>query len=182
MTVLIILFVIVLQRISELIIARSNEKKLKSQGGIEYGQEHYPYMVCMHAAFLLSLIAEVLLLHRTISPIWMVFVPVIFFSQAIRYWAIASLGIRWNTKIILMPEEQVVITGPYQYFRHPNYVAVTAEILFFPLLFEAYGTAILFTILNVMMLSVRIPAEERALKAHTNYQSAFRLMDQSETE
>ncbi|AZB43280.1 isoprenylcysteine carboxyl methyltransferase [Bacillus sp. FJAT-42376] len=181
MTVLILFLIIVLQRVSELFIAKANEKKLKARGGREYGSGHYPYMVCMHAAFLLSLIGEIVLLHRSISPIWMFLIPVIFFAQAVRYWAIASLGTRWNTKIILMPEEQVVVSGPYQYFRHPNYAAVTAEIILFPLLFQAYGTAVLFTVLNALMLAVRIPAEEKALKEHTDYQRAF-LLDRHEPE
>ncbi|MGD6815823.1 isoprenylcysteine carboxyl methyltransferase family protein [Metabacillus sp. 84] len=175
MTVILLLTVMVLQRLSELVIASSNEKKLKGLGGVEYGQNHYPYMVILHAAFLLTLAGEIFLFSRTISPLWGIIVPLILITQVIRYWAIATLGTRWNTKIILMPEENVVVKGPYHYFRHPNYVAVTAEILLFPLLFQAYGTAILFTALNALMLSVRIPAEEQALKEHTDYTAAFRL-------
>ena len=49
------------------------------------------------------------------------------------------------------------------------------ELLVLPLLFGAYFTAILYSLLNVWMLSVRIPAEEKALKEATNYRETFSL-------
>ena len=81
-----------------------------------------------------------------------------------RIWCLTSLGKFWNTKIIVLPVLDVVIKGPYKFIRHPNYLIVTIELLVLPLLFSAYFTAIVFSLLNVWMLSVRIPAEEKALK------------------
>ena len=86
-----------------------------------------------------------------------------------RIWCLASLGKFWNTKIIILPGADVVRKGPYKWIRHPNYLIVTTELLVLPLLFGAYFTAIIFAFLNVWMLSVRIPAEEKALKEATNY-------------
>ena len=92
-----------------------------------------------------------------------------------RIWCLTSLGKFWNTKIIILPGADVVIKGPYKFIRHPNYLIVTTELLVLPLLFSAYFTAIVFSILNIWMLSVRIPTEERALKEVTNYKEEFRL-------
>ncbi|MTH52106.1 hypothetical protein GKZ89_01715 [Bacillus mangrovi] len=172
---ILLITILILQRISELGLARKNEKVSKGKGGIEYGKSHYPYMVSMHTAFLLALAAEALFVSEGLSPYWMILVPLIFLTQYVRYWAIRSLGSSWNTKIILLPEHDVTVIGPYRYFRHPNYAVVAAEILLIPLLFQAYITAIVFTVLNAAMLTVRIRAEEKALKEHSDYLNAFRL-------
>ncbi|MBM6619308.1 isoprenylcysteine carboxyl methyltransferase family protein [Bacillus suaedaesalsae] len=173
---LFILFVsiIVLQRVLELYIARKNEKWMKGQGGVEYGQEHYPIMVTMHIMFFVALLVEVLVLNKQLSSWWPVLLSLFFVTQAIRIWALSSLGKYWNTKIIVLPNTSIVKKGPYKYFRHPNYTIVALEILVIPMLFEAFWTAVIFTILNVLMLSVRIPLEEKALMSVTDYTEQFK--------
>ncbi|RKJ60500.1 isoprenylcysteine carboxyl methyltransferase, partial [Butyricicoccus sp. 1XD8-22] len=96
------------------------------------------------------------------------------FVQLMRIWCLMSLGIFWNTKIIILPGANIVKNGPYLFMRHPNYLVVCSEILVLPLMFNAYFTAILFTLLNFLMLSVRIPTEERALIEATNYSEQFK--------
>ncbi|MGG4491888.1 isoprenylcysteine carboxyl methyltransferase family protein [Metabacillus idriensis] len=167
------LFIIIFQRVSELLIAGRNEARLKKMGGEEHGSSHYPLIVSVHLLFLLSFTLEVILFNKQISPLWMIILPIIFMAQIIRYWAVFSLGPFWNTKIIIVPDLEVVAKGPYRFMRHPNYLVVAAEILFLPILFQAYFTAILFTILNAVILSIRIPAEEKALMEHTDYKKAF---------
>lgn len=166
---------IIAQRIVELIIAKQNEKWMRGQGAFEVGASHYPWMVAMHIAFFVSLIAEVTLLERSLSPFWMLFIGVFLVAQVMRIWCLVSLGKFWNTKIIVLPGADVVRRGPYKWIRHPNYLIVTTELLVLPLLFSSYFTAIVFGFLNVWMLSVRIPAEEKALKEATNYQEKFSL-------
>jgi methyltransferase len=84
-------------------------------------------------------------------------------AQALRWWAIGTLGWRWNTRIIVVPGAPPVTGGPYRFVRHPNYVAVVLEIASIPLIHGAWLTALIFSALNVALLAVRIPAEERAL-------------------
>lgn len=95
-------------------------------------------------------------------------------AQSGRIWVIRSLGKHWNTKIIVVPDADVVIKGPYKFFKHPNYIIVATEILVISLLFNAYYTAIIFSLLNVWMMMVRIPLEEKALKEHTEYSTVFK--------
>ena len=141
-----------------------------AQGAYEVGASHYLLMILLHVSFFISLLVEVTTFNLTPSPLFLVFLIMFLCVQGLRVWCLTSLGSFWNTKIIVLPGAHVVTKGPYKYLRHPNYLVVSMEIALLPLMFEAYFTAICFTILNAIMLSVRIPTEERALKEATNYE------------
>ncbi|WP_046175857.1 isoprenylcysteine carboxyl methyltransferase family protein [Domibacillus indicus] len=157
------------QRLLELVIARRNEKWMISQGGYEAGARHYPFMVALHVSFFASLIAEVVLLGKSISLAWPVWLVLFLLAQLGRVWTLRSLGPFWNTKIIVLPGAKIVKKGPYRWVRHPNYIIVTMELIIIPLLFQAYYTALIFTFLNALMLAVRIGAEEQALIEATDF-------------
>lgn len=169
-----IIGLVIVQRLIEVIIAKRNEKRMLTQGGYEVGASHYPYMLALHISFFISLVEEIWI--RQLEP--STFFPLLFFIfllvQALRIWCLASLRDFWNTKIIVLPGAHVVKKGPYVYFRHPNYLVVAAEIILLPLMFQAYITAIVFTLLNLAMMSVRIPLEEKALMEVTNYKEQFK--------
>lgn len=164
---------LILQRLVELWIARKNEKWMLEQGAIEYGHEHYRYMVWMHLLFFLVFFSEKILLNREMSNAWRWLLFVFILAQLVRIWALVSLGRYWNTKIIVLPNTNVIKKGPYRWIKHPNYLVVSLELLVIPLLFNAYITVVAFTILNIIMLSIRIPMEEHALKNHTRYEGVF---------
>lgn len=161
------------QRVLELLIAKRNELRMKQKGAIEFGQSHYPFIVSVHSLFFVSLILEVTLFHKHLTQNWSIFLVLFFIAQFGRIWALTSLGTFWNTKIIVLPEADIVKKGPYKFVKHPNYIIVAIELIVIPLLFQAFMTAIIFTILNAIILSIRIPAEERALKSLTEYKEAF---------
>jgi methyltransferase len=171
---LVFFLVIILQRTVELFIARNNEKWMKQQGAFEFGTIHYRYMVLIHFLFFAAFFLEKVILNRGISHHWLLLFVAFFVAQVVRIWAISSLGKYWNTKIIVLPNAKVVRSGPYCYIKHPNYFVVTIELVVIPLMFEAYYTAILFTILNVIILVIRIPEEEKALKKLTKYEETFK--------
>lgn len=178
MAIVMVLFIcvvgfIITQRIIELLVARNNENWIRSQGGYEVGANHYPYMVAIHIGFFLSLIIEFIVFKQEVSRFWIPLFVVFIILQMMRVWVIASLGRFWNTKILVLPGAHVVKKGPFHFIRHPNYVVVTSELIVIPLMFEAYFTAIVFTILNVAILSVRIPKEEAALREVTDYKEIF---------
>jgi len=83
--------------------------------------------------------------------------------QAFRVWILATLGPRWTTRIIVLPGQPLVASGPYRYFSHPNYAVVSAEIAVLPLALHLPVLALIFTLLNAAVLIVRIRAEARAL-------------------
>ncbi|TQR18022.1 isoprenylcysteine carboxyl methyltransferase family protein [Psychrobacillus vulpis] len=174
MLFLVIISLVILQRITEVIIAKRNEKKMLAQGAYEVGASHYPFMLALHFSFFIFLIVEVLFFDREISPLFPLFFLIFLFVQAFRIWCLTTLGQFWNTKIIILPNANIVRKGPYLYLKHPNYVVVCMEIVLLPLMFQAYFTAICFTLLNLAMLSVRIPMEEKALSEATDYHKEFK--------
>ena len=170
---LIIFGFVIIQRLVELVVAKRNEQWIKSQGGYEVGKSHYAYMVVLHVGFFVSFLLEFTLLNRGLSTFLMPLFTVFAVTQLIRIWVLSSLGRFWNTKIMILPGASVVRKGPFQFMRHPNYTIVCIEILVLPLMFNAYITALVFTLLNLYMLSVRIPIEEAALREGTNYEEVF---------
>ncbi len=152
----------IVQRLSELVIARRNEKWLLSQGAIQYGQDHYPFMISLHTLFIISIITEYIL--RGHPPISWLFLLLFLLVLAFKFWALSSLGKYWNTKIYRIPGVYPVKKGPYKFLKHPNYMEVVCEIVIIPLVFHLYYTAILFTVLNAIMLTVRIRVENKVWK------------------
>ena len=159
---------LILQRFSELILARRNEKYVRANGAREFDESGYKVIVLMHIAFLVSLVAEYVLLGRNLNHYWLPLILLFLVAQILRYWAIGTLGYYWNTKILVIPGTSLVAHGPYKYIRHPNYLAVTIEIAVIPLIFSCYITAIFFTLLNFILLRRRIIIEENALATNKN--------------
>ena len=164
---------VIIQRIVELFVARKNEQWIRAQGGYEVGAKHYPFMVAIHVGFFIALIFEVMVFERSMPSYWMFLFVVFACLQLMRVWVISSLGKFWNTKILVLPGAHVVKKGPFNFIRHPNYVVVTLEIITIPSMFGAYFTVLVFTILNFVILSIRIPIEEAALREVTDYKEVF---------
>jgi methyltransferase len=153
-----LLVLVTAQRLAELVIAKRNTADLLAKGAVEYGAGHYPAIVLLHAAWLVGLwlFAAGLEPNLPLAGVYLLL-------QAFRVWTLASIGRRWTTRIIVVPGETLVARGPYRFMRHPNYAVVIAEILVLPLVFGLHAYAVLFSVLNALMLWVRIGAEEKAL-------------------
>lgn len=153
-----------LERLVELAVSRRNANWSFARGGREFGQGHYPVMVAMHSALLLSCMAEVAFAHRPFIPAlgWPM-VAVVAASTVVRWWCAATLGKHWNPRLIIVPGAELVRSGPYRWIHHPNYTAVAVEVAALPLVYSAWLTAIVFTIANAAVLRVRITAENLAL-------------------
>jgi methyltransferase len=153
------------ERIAELVVSVRNARWSFARGGVEYGRRHFPPIVALHTGLLLACFAEAWLYDRPFLP-WLGWpaLLLVFASQGLRWWCIAVLGPRWNTRVIVVPGLPRVVRGPYRWLRHPNYVAVVVEGFALPLVHTAWITAIAFTVLNaILLLAVRIPCENRAL-------------------
>jgi len=162
-----LLAAIAAERTFELRLSRRNAKRALAQGGVEVGASHFRWMQLLHASFLACCALEVALLHRSFDPrLGLPMLALVFAAQALRYWAIATLGPRWNVRVIAQPGLPVVTSGPYRWVRHPNYLAVVVEGFAIPLVYGAWWTALAFTVLNAWLLRVRIAVEERALVEH----------------
>lgn len=156
----IILGLVTLQRVGELVLSRRNTSKLLQRGAIEVGAGHYPLLVALHAAWLVSL--WIFGWDREVYwPALAAFAAL----QGLRLWVLASLGSRWTTRIIVLPGAPLIAVGPYRYVSHPNYAIVTAEIALLPLALNLPFVALSFSVLNALVLAIRIRAETRALAA-----------------
>jgi methyltransferase len=163
-----IVFVVV-QRLLELRLARRNEAWAKSRGAIEYAPEHYPLFFALHTAWLISTLIEGWARGARLEGLWWLWLTVYALAQLGRYWVITTLGPYWNTRILIVPDGQRVRRGPYRFLSHPNYVVVALEVLTGPLIFGAWVTAVVFSLLNAaLLLGIRIPAEERALELYNS--------------
>jgi methyltransferase len=151
-------------RLVELAISRRNVAVLKSRGGVEVGAGHYPWMVLLHASFLAGCVLEVWLLDRAWLPaLGVPMLGLLAAGTGLRYWAIRTLGPRWSTRVIVVPGEPLVTTGPFRWLRHPNYLGVVLELAALPRVHTAWMTAVVFSILNGMLLRERIGVEDAAL-------------------
>lgn len=159
-----------LQRFFELRLSRRNEQMMLQRGGREHAPETYRRIVTLHAAWLATMLLEVLAGRRTFRPRLAAPAFGLFaVGQALRLIAIRTLGWRWSTRVMTVPgpEGVPVQHGIYQYLRHPNYLGVQLEILSVPLLHSAYLTSAMFGIANAFLLRDRIRREEQALEKNT---------------
>ncbi|MBA4493681.1 isoprenylcysteine carboxyl methyltransferase family protein [Paenactinomyces guangxiensis] len=161
---------VIAQRLFELQLADKNARWMKKQGGYEAGREHYLLIVVLHVLFFAGIWLEKWGLNAAYPGWWPIPLLLFLLAQSLRIWCIRSLGRYWNTRIWIVPGHSLQVRGPYKYLRHPNYGVVMLEMLLFPLIFGAYYTAVIGSILNaLLLLFVRIPAEERALMEAMNY-------------
>ena len=160
MTAWIILAAVALQRISELVLARRNTAALLARGATESGAGHYPFIVAVHALWLVALAVWVARMAPGIAPGWLAAYVVL---QLFRVWVLVSLGPYWTTRVITLADAPLVRRGPYRFMRHPNYAVVIAEIAALPLVFGAWPIALVFSILNAAVLAVRLRVENAVL-------------------
>jgi methyltransferase len=164
------LLALALERGFELALSRENAAWSRARGAIEYGQGHLPWMKLLHIAFFAGCLLEVWFASPPFRPVLAaVCLVVVLGSQALRYWAIATLGRRWNVAVLVLSGTRAEAGGPFRFVKHPNYVAVVLEGLAVPLMHSAFVTAVAFTISNACLLWVRIRCEERALSEHCEY-------------
>jgi len=155
---IVILALVTLQRLGELWLSSRNTRRLMAQGAREHGAGHYPLIVTVHALWLAAL--WWLALERPIDGFWLALFVLI---ELVRIWVLATLGPRWTTRIIVLPGAPLVKRGPYRFVNHPNYWVVIGEIALLPLVFGLWQVALVFTLLNAAVLTLRIREENEAL-------------------
>ena len=155
-----ILALVTLQRLGELVLARRNTRLLLANGAYEASPGHYPLIVAVHGLWLIAL-----WLLAPGRPIVWPLIALFILLQLARLWVLATLGKRWTTRIIVTPGAPLVAGGPFRFVRHPNYLVVVLEIAVLPLAFGLWELAVIFSLLNAVVLAIRIRAEEKALAA-----------------
>ncbi len=154
-----VLALVALERIVELLYAAHNTRRLLARGAVEIGARHYPLIVLLHLSWLVAIFAFA---TPGEPPLWS-WIAIYLAVQAARLWVILSLGPYWTTRIITLPDAPLMKRGPYGFLRHPNYAVVIAEIAILPLAFREPLVALLFSALNLALLSWRVREENAAL-------------------
>ncbi len=164
----IVIVLVALARLVELVVANRHTRALLAQGAVEIGRYQYPYIVALHALWLVAMLV-VVPFDMPADWYWLgLFVAL----QAGRVWVIASLGRFWTTRIITLPNAPLIRRGPYRFLRHPNYVIVALEIPVLPLAFGAWSVALGFGLVNLGLLAWRISIENRALAGRRDLSAA----------
>jgi methyltransferase len=153
-----ILGLVTVQRAAELFISSNNTSRLMARGAVEIAPRHYPLIVAVHAAWLISLWE-----FGRDQPVNITALLFYLVLQGFRFWVMWTLGRRWTTRIIVLPEQPLISVGPYRLLSHPNYAVVVGEIAVLPLALGLPLLATIFTILNAAVLAIRIRAENHAL-------------------
>lgn len=162
------------ERLFELRLSARHTRQTLARGGVELGRGHTRLMVITHGLFLLACPAEVWLRNPPFLPLLAGGMTLLLIgTMALRYWAVATLGERWCTRVVCLPGAPAIHRGPYRWVRHPNYLAVLLEVPALPLIHSAWITALLFGAASGILVSVRIKVEESGLRAFSDYEQRF---------
>jgi methyltransferase len=152
-----------LLRLAELWISARHLRVLRQRGAVERGAGQFPWFVVLHTLFPLALGAEVIWGGARPDGFWWLWLVLLGSALTLRIAVIKALGVHWNVRVVVVPGTSPIRRGVYRWVRHPNYIAVVVEFLAAPMLFGAWRTALVFSLLNAVILSVRIRTEEQAL-------------------
>ena len=156
------------ERVAELVVSQRNLDWSRARGGVEFGSRHYPVMVVLHTGLLAGCLVETITLRRRfVRRLGWPMLVIVLLAQGLRWWCIAILGRQWNTRVVVVPGAGRVGGGPYRVVPHPNYIAVMAEGVALPLVYTAWITALVFSMLNAALLRTRIKVENAALETLT---------------
>lgn len=154
-----VLTLVTAQRLAELLYSRANEVRLRQAGGVEHAASHYPWMVALHASWLAGLWIAGGGTHPDV--LWL---TAFLLLQGLRVWVLLTLGSRWTTRVVVLPGEPLIRSGPYRFLSHPNYAVVAAEIFVLPMAFGLVAFSLVFSVLNFAILAIRIHSENAALR------------------
>ena len=161
-------------RLAEMRLSRRNQRRMIARGASQISEPHFPWMVALHAGVIIGAGVEVIVMHRPLIPALAIPMFILFMlSNALRWWVIRSLRGHWNVQVVDSARLGVVTSGPYRWIRHPNYVAVFAELISLPLIYSAWITAIAGAVCDVLILQKRLAVEDAVLLANPAYRAAM---------
>ena len=169
MSLLWIFLFLVAERLFELFLSQRHIKALRGRGGREFYRGTFPAVVALHTLFLVVLLIESYPWHLVLNQLTIALLGLLVLLQLFRYWCMGSLGVYWNTRIVVVPGSSVIKKGPYRWIRHPNYFIVVLEFILLPLLMHAPFSFLVFFPGIIFGLRDRIRNEEKALTQWTNY-------------
>jgi methyltransferase len=162
------------RKISDQVRSRRNYDALVRQRLLPSNDPAFGLFVATHFAFFVLTPLEIILLRRQFLPALGIPMIVLFVAAAgLRYWSRQLLGSNWTSKVAVPQDIQPIVRGPYRLIRHPNYLAMSLELLAADLIYTAYLSAIFVGILNAWTVVLRIRSEELTLFQIPAYRDAM---------
>ena len=147
----------------EAILSAFNEKQLRARGAIEPEGDVISLMRIAYPGAFIAMGIEGALTGPAPGDILMMGLALFGLAKALKVWAIASLGSKWSYRVLVVPGDPLVATGPYQFISHPNYLAVVGEIVSVAAIVWAPITGTLAAIGFGALMVARIRIEDKAL-------------------
>jgi methyltransferase len=153
-----------LERLFELVLSKRNSRRVIARGGVVLDHPIHRVVAISHVIWLVAVPLEVFLFNREFNPfVASVCLVILGLAMVLRYWAVLTLGDRWNIRIITEPGKKRITGGPYRCFRHPNYVAVYAEYFALPLLHSAWFSAFVLGTIGSIVIAAKTKIEDEAI-------------------
>jgi len=160
MVVLAVIFGVML---AEFQVSRRHDARLDELGATAPPESQYPLMAVAYPASFLLMGFEAW--WRADGPGMLFLSGVVLFAgaKALKFWAIGSLGVLWTFRVRVLKGAPLVSSGPYQYVAHPNYIAVTGELVATAMMMGAVIAGPVMTAVFGVLMWRRAQFEERAL-------------------
>ena len=149
--------------VAEAALSARHERRLRAAGAIEPNDDVFGVMQIAYPSCFALMIAESWVAgHVAPTALW-AGVALFAMAKALKYWAIATLGVRWTFRVLVPPDSRRIVRGPYRLVRHPNYIAVAGELCGFALIARAPVTGAIAVLAFGALMRARVRIEERAL-------------------
>jgi methyltransferase len=156
--------VVLILMAAEALLAARNERALLSRGAVEPADDVYRTMRWAYPLCFVSMAIEGAVLGPPARLLLLTGIVTFAIAKALKYWAIGTLGPRWTFRVMVLPSSPLVVTGPYAFMRHPNYMAVVGELAGAALTFGALVTGVASIAGFGWLMLRRIAVEDRALR------------------
>jgi methyltransferase len=147
----------------EAVLSAFNEKALLARGAIEPAGDVIGIMRWVYPGSFVMMGIEGALTGPAPQNVLLGGLALFGLSKALKVWAISSLGPKWSYRVLVVPGDPLVKTGPYRFLSHPNYLAVAGEIISAAAIVWAPITGVLASVVFGWLMIARIRIEERAL-------------------
>jgi methyltransferase len=131
-------------------------------------------MMVTHVAFFVLTPLEILLLDRRFLPaLGLPMIGLFLLAMLLRWWATSLLKEQWSSRVVVPEDLEPVTSGPYRVLRHPNYLAVSVELLAAGLIYSAFLSTAVVGVLHCCAIVQRIHTEEEVLFQIPAYRTAM---------
>ena len=144
--------------------AARNERAQRARGGVEPRDDVYPIMRIVYPAAFLVMLGEGAIDGMPSAGIVGAGIAIFSLGKLLKWSAILALGPSWTFRVVIVPGDRLVTSGPYRFVRHPNYVGVVGELAGAGLMTGALVSGPIALAVFTALMWKRIAVEERALE------------------